>query len=133
PFAEGWGGVSTVRSWGRVVSQPPASTSTVSPDAVTWDGTGWMVRGVEVNIRSTRYIPTSPMYFGNGGVEKPLGGFEWGTGVDPSNPATWQSVVSSPSSTQSSTVPFKASALDHPIDYIYNGGTPAPAPPFPYP
>lgn len=124
---------SIVRAWGRVAANPYPSTCMESPDSSTWDGTGWVLRGSEVVVRSVRFIPETPVYMGNGGIEQPLGGFYWGAGVDPSDPSTWIQVTSSPSSYQASTVPFHVSALDHPYDYLYNGGTPTPASSNPHP
>ena len=125
--------VTTIRAWGRVAADPSPSTCTASPDSTQWDGTGWMLKGIEITVRSIRRIPESPLYFGNGGIEKPLGGFEWSSGADPTNPSTWVPVTSSPSSYQASWVPFQASALDYPADYIYSGGTPSPASSCPHP
>ncbi|MBI4584670.1 MAG: hypothetical protein HY717_11705 [Planctomycetes bacterium] len=125
--------VSTIRAWGRIPAGASPSACAEAPDSVSWDGTGWLVRGVEITVKGKRYIPEQPLYFGNGGIEKPLGGFQWADGVDPADPSTWQTVTSSPSSYQSSSVPFHSSALDHPFDYLYNGGAPAPASsPHPY-
>jgi hypothetical protein len=87
---------------------------------------------MEVAVKSSRYIPVSPLYFGNGGIEKPRGGFEWGAGVDPLDRSTWIAVTT-PSSTQASSVPFQASALDYPVDYLSAGGSPTPASGCPHP
>jgi hypothetical protein len=125
--------VNVIRAWGRVASDPNAVASTLSPDDANWDGSGWTVQGVEITVKGYKYIPESPLYFGNGGIEKPLGGFDWTGGSDLSDPSTWGEVTSSPSSWQSSSVPFESSALDHPADYLYNGGTPAPATTNPHP
>ena len=125
--------VNVIRAWGRVAAADTTSTSTVAPDDVTWDGTGWMVNGIEMTLRGTKYIPESPVYMGNGGIERPLGGFSWSGGSDPSDPSTWGTISSGASSYQSSWIPFEASALDHPVDYLTNGGSPAPpATPHPY-
>jgi len=125
--------VSTVRSWGRIAADPSPSTSTAAPDSVLWNGRGWLVQGIEVFIKSVKYIPETPIYMGNGGIQKPRGGFSWASGVDPADPSTWVPVWGNPTSWQSNWVPFEASALSHPVDYLYNGGTPAPASsPHPY-
>jgi hypothetical protein len=125
--------VNTVRAWGRIPGGSSPSGSTCAPDAAGWDGTGWALQGSELTVKSRRYVPETPAYFGNGGIQKPLGGFSWGSGVDPTNPATWVPVTGSPDSYQSNWVPFEISALDHPIDYIYNGGSPTPATTCPHP
>jgi hypothetical protein len=119
----------TIRSWARVPITDNPSGSLVSPDDPNWDGTGYVTQGVEIALISSRYIPETPAYFGNGGIEKPLGGFSWGSGVDPFDPSTWQTVNSNPSSWQTAAVPFQVNALDHPTDYLYNGGAPTPATP----
>jgi hypothetical protein len=125
--------ISTIRAWGRVPADESVSTSTVAPDSLLWDGTGWMLRGVEIFVKASRYIPRSPIYFGNGGVEKPMGGFAWGAGVNPADPSTWLRLTSGASSSQADGVPFESSALDRPFDYLYNGGPPACALATPHP
>lgn len=125
--------VNTIRAWGRVASSPNAVAFTESPDSSGWDVTNWTVQGVEITVKGYKYIPESPLYFGNGGIEKPLGGFAWSGSSDLSDPSTWGTVTGSPSSYQSSWVPFESSALDHPTDYLYNGGTPTPASTNPHP
>jgi len=125
--------ISTIRAWGRVPADETTSTCMSAPDSLSWDGTGWMVRGVEIHVKSSRYIPRSPIYMGNGGIQKPMGGFSWTSGVDPADPSTWVPVTSGPSSYQDSSVPFESSALDHPFDYLYNGGTPTPPSSNPHP
>jgi len=125
--------ISTIRAWGRVPADETTSSCMTAPDSLSWDGTGWMLRGVEIFVKASRYIPRAPVYFGNGGIEKPMGGFEWGAGVDPTDPSTWIPVTSGASSSQDSSVPFESSALDHPFDYLYNGGTPTPASANPHP
>lgn len=126
--------VSIVRAWGRLptgLANP--SGSTAAPDNIFWDGTGYQVAGVEVSLVGTRYIPEAPMYLGNGGIERPLGGFDWTSpGLDPNDPTTW-TPGTSVSSYQSSSVPFQVNALDHPYDYLDNGGTPTPASTVPHP
>ena len=125
--------VNVIRAWGRVAADETTSVSTVAPDDVTWDGTGWMVDGVEVTLRGTKYIPEAPVYMGNGGIERPLGGFAWTGNADPADPSTWGTITSGESSYQSSWIPFEASALDHPVDYLTTGTAPAPpATPHPY-
>ncbi|MEM7261407.1 MAG: hypothetical protein AAF488_05405 [Planctomycetota bacterium] len=119
--------VSTVRAWGRVPVDPTVSGSVVAPDHANWDGSGYIVRGVELAVRALKYVPDYPLYFGNGGIERPLGGFDWSGGTDPADPSTWGTVSSSPASFQSSSLPFTVSALDHPYDYLYGGGTPTAA------
>lgn len=126
--------VTRIRVWGRVAADPAVSGSGVSPDDPSWDGTGYLVQGLEVAVKSLRYIPNSPTYFGNGAIERPLGGFDWTPGVDPADPSTWVPVSSNPRSYQSSWVPFEVSALDYPPDYLVSGGAPSPpgGPPHPY-
>lgn len=119
--------VTTIRCWARVPVGVQPSNSAVSPDDLTWDGTGYLVQGLEAEFKAYRYMPEAPVYFGNGGFEKPLGGFAWTNSVDPFDPTTWSTVTSGESSYQDSSVPFMVNALDHPIDYLYNGGTPSPA------
>ncbi len=68
--------VNVIRAWGRVASDPNAVASTESPDDPDWDGSGWTVQGVEITVKGYKYIPESPLYFGNGGIEKPMGGFD---------------------------------------------------------
>ncbi len=127
-----------IRAWGRIPTDSTVITSgcnsNPAPDSVSFDGTGWFLKGLEIAVKNTKYIPDAPIYFGNGGVERPLGGFEWSSGVNPTDPSTWTTVQSSPSSYQASSVPFEVSALNHPHDYLYNAGSPAPAtgPPHPY-
>ncbi len=116
-----------IRAWGRVPVDDTVSGSVVSPDSPSYDNQGYRLIGYEVAVTGIRYIPEGPAYFGNGGVERPMGGFEWSQSVDPADPSTWTTVVSSnPASWQESTVPFQVSSLDHPIDYLENGGTPTP-------
>ncbi|MBN1443153.1 MAG: hypothetical protein JXA90_10610 [Planctomycetes bacterium] len=133
--ADSTGTLTTIRAWGRVAvtDNPAAPVSTAAPDDVSWDGSGWLVRGLEVTVQSSTYLPQSPFYFGNGGIEKPLGGFQWASGVDPADESTWVPVASSPSSYQASWVPLQVSALDHPVDYIQNGGSPLPVSASPHP
>ena len=126
-------GVSTVYGWGRTVVDANPSGSSYSPDDPQWDGTGYMVKGLAVTVLGSKYLPTTPLYFGNGGIERPLGGFEWDGGTDPFDPSTWASVTGSPSSWQTSSIPFSASALDHPVDYLYGGAAPPPATSNPHP
>ncbi len=119
----------TIRSWARVPVDDFPSGSIVAPDDPTWDGSGYVTRGTEVTMVSSRYLPETPAYFGNGGIEKPLGGFQWTSGVDPFDPSTWQQVSNNPSSWQTASVPMTVNALNHPPDYLYNGGSPDPATP----
>lgn len=121
--------VATIRAWARVPVTDTPSASIVSPDNAAWDGTGWLTHGTELVMVSSRYLPQTPAYFGNGGIELPLGGFRWASGVDPFDPSTWQEVTSNPSSWQTAAVPLKVNALDHPADWMYFGGAPAPATP----
>ncbi|MFN0058366.1 MAG: hypothetical protein ACKVX7_07900 [Planctomycetota bacterium] len=116
--------VSTVRAWGRVAYETSPSSCMLAPDDVAWNGDGWELEGVEITIKATKYIPNGPVYFGNGGVEMPMGGFAWTGGSDPLDPTTWGTITSSPASYQASSLPFQASALNYPADYIYNGGSP---------
>jgi len=125
--------VSTLRAWGRIAADSNPSTCTAAPDASTWNGLGWMVQGIEITIKSLWYIPETPVYFGNGGIEQPLGGFSWTSTSNPTDPSTWTPITSSPASYQASSVPFVCSALDYPMDYLYNGGTPTPASSNPHP
>ncbi len=116
--------LSAITAWGRVPVGTAVSGSTVSPLDVTWDGSGYLVQGLEVTIKSSRYIPKTPMYFGNGGFERPLNGF-LNYGTDAFDPTTWGKVTS-PDSTQAASVPMVINALDHPYDYLVNGGAPKP-------
>ncbi len=128
--------ISRIRAWGRVPTsrrQAAAKNADVPPDDPTWNGDGWLVKGIELTVQSGKFVPEFPMYFGNGGIERPLGGFEWSSTTDPADPSTWGTVTSSPSSYQASSVPFEASALDHPIDYLVSGGAPLPASGSPHP
>lgn len=118
-----------IRAWARVPIDTHTSGSTAAPDDANWDGTGYVTTGLEVTFSTQRILPESPAYFGNGGIEQPLGGFDWGNGVDPFDPSTWQLVTSNPDSYQSSSVPMEVNALDHPVDHLYNGGAPLPATP----
>lgn len=125
--------VTTVSAWGRLPVGDSPSGSTFAPDSVQWDGTGYMVSGLEVTLSGGRYLPDAPLYFGNGGVERPMGGFEWSNGADPLDSSTWSTVTSSPSSAQSSWVPMVVSSLNHPADYLTSGAAPAAAAsPHPY-
>ncbi len=121
---------STITVWGRVPDSTSitntVSASVVSPDDANWDGTGYTTHGIEVSVLSSRYLPESPAYFGNGGVEKPLGGFNWGNSVDVFDPSTWVKVTSNPSSYQAAGGALEINSLDHPFDFLYNGGTPTP-------
>lgn len=114
----------TVRCWARIPLVENPLRVDVSPDDAGWDGRDYFVQGIEAVLEGKKYIPRSPVYLGNGGFEKPLGGFRWTRDVDPFNPRTWETVTSGPSSYQTETVPFMVNALDHPVDWIYNGGTP---------
>lgn len=126
--------LSLVRAWGKIRAEGTASSSTVAPDDLAWDGTGWVVSGFEVAVKGNVYVPETPMFFGNGGIEKPAGGFDWTGGSDLSDPSTWGVVPSgSHSSYQASSIPFEVSSLDHPYDYMTAGGTPTPASTNPHP
>ena len=119
---------STVQVWGRV---PDSTTTTLAannsiPGDANWDGTGYTTHGIEVSVVSSRYLPESPAYFGNGGVEKPLGGFAWGNNVDIFDPTTWITVSNNPASWQAGGGALEINSLDHPTDYLYNGGVPTP-------
>ena len=63
--------VNVIRAWGRVASDPNAVASTVSPDDPNWDASGWTMQGVEITVKGYKYLPESPLYFGNGGIERP--------------------------------------------------------------
>ncbi len=124
----------TIRSWGRVAVAATVSGSTVSPEHVSWDPSGYLVQGVEVVVKGRRFVPETPLFFGNGGVQKPLGGFDWSGGSDPSDPSTWGVIASGDeTSWQDSSIPFQTSALDYPYDYLYSGGSPTPATSNPHP
>ncbi|MEM7232654.1 MAG: hypothetical protein AAF517_10790 [Planctomycetota bacterium] len=130
-------GSSVVQAWGRVAveSKPsiPVTILGVDETAVDdWADSGWIVRGVEITVQSSQYIPEVPLYFGNGGIERPLGGFDWNGTSDLADPSTWGRVSGSPSSYQDGSIPFEVSSLDHPIDYLYKGGTPAPVASWPH-
>lgn len=112
-----------IRSWGRTAVDATTSSSLAAPDDAMWDGDGWMTQGIEITARNLKFIPESPAYFGNGGIEKPYGGFSWSGGSDPFDPTTWSTVTSGVSSFQDSSVPFTSSALDHPADTLYGGST----------
>ncbi|MGE3166179.1 MAG: hypothetical protein AB7O52_14830 [Planctomycetota bacterium] len=125
--------VTTVRAWGRIATVGNPSGSTEAPDSGSWDGTGYVLAGLEVSLSGGRYLPDAPMYFGNGGVERPMGGFEWSNDADPLDSTTWDTVTSSPSSQQSNWVPMVVSSLNHPVDYLTSGTAPEPASsPHPY-
>ena len=49
----------------------------------------YQLHSVEMIVVSSSFVPDSPLYFGNGGIERPLGGFSWTGGSDPSDPSTW--------------------------------------------
>ncbi len=120
--------LTTVRAWGRIRANSSARTQTVAPDDVAWDDTGWVVAGLEISVLGNVYVPEVPMYFGNGGIERPAGGFSWSGSSDLSDPSGWGIVSSSSASSyQSSSVPFEVSSLDYPYDYLYAGGSPTPA------
>ena len=125
--------VTSIKAWARIAIEESPSSSKASPDAVSWNGTGWYVRGRETLVTSGKYIPEAPAYFGNGGIQRPSGGFSWGASVDPADPSTWIKVGSSIDSWQMSTVPFEVNSLDFPADYLYNGGTPTPLTTVPHP
>ena len=109
-----------VRAWGRVAVDYSPSKSTFSPDSANWDGDGWVVEGVEIVLRNFTYFPETPLFVGNGGIERPMGGFHWSRGSDLSDPSTWGKVTRDASSYQSSSTPFEVSSLDHPSDYLTN-------------
>lgn len=113
-----------IRVWARRAVSDKPSSSTVSPDDSGWDGTGWLVHGIEISVVGEKNFPRAPAYFGNGGIEKPLGGFDWGSGVDPADPTTWKKATGA-SSSQASWVPMTIDARDYPYDYLVNGGSPA--------
>ena len=121
---------STITAWGRVPLNPNSasvvamSSSNAIPGDSAWDGSGYAVQGVEVTVVNSRYVPESPVYFGNGGIQRPMGGFDWNNSTDVFDPSTWSPVSYSPHSWQDSNVPLRVSALDHPYDYLVNGGTP---------
>lgn len=125
--------VSTIRAWGRIPIDENPSGSAVAPDDASWDGSGYAVTGIELAVQASKYVPESPIYAGNGGFERPMQGFEWTSGFQKDDRSTWGRVTSSPSSEQESWVPFVVSALDHPFDFLTNGGTPAPASSYPHP
>ncbi|MFN0060290.1 MAG: hypothetical protein ACKVX7_17670 [Planctomycetota bacterium] len=118
--------VSTVRAWGRVAYAEKPSNCYVAPDSRAWDGSGWELKGLEVAIQATKYVPISPLFFGNGGIEAPAGGATVLADSDPQRPETW-GTVSAPVSFQSTTIPFSASALNHPADFIVSAILPVPA------
>ncbi|MEM7167867.1 MAG: pilus assembly PilX N-terminal domain-containing protein [Planctomycetota bacterium] len=123
----------TVRAWARIGSRRALSAPTVAPSDAGWDSTGWTIEGIEALIKHDVYVPKSSYYVGNGGIERPLGGFDWSQpGVDPTDPSTW---VPSPSasSSQASTVPMMVDARNYPADYLENGGTPEAVSVFPHP
>ena len=117
----------TVHAWGRIPFSDSPSSSAVAPDDPGWDGTGWLVRGLEVVVRKSPYIPPSPVFVGNGGLQRPMGGFEWDAGSDLFDPASWEIVTADPDAYQSASVPCEISALDHPADFLYGGAAPAAA------
>lgn len=116
--------ITMIRVWSRRATGANPSSSSVSPDSGSWDGTGWELHGLEVAVVGEKKFPRSPAYFGNGGIERPYGGFDWGSGVDPADPTTWRT-VSSANSKQASWIPLSLDARDFPIDYLTNGGSPA--------
>lgn len=124
----------TIRAWGRIGSRRALSDPTIAPTDVGWDPTGWTVEGVEALIQHDVYEPTSSYYVGNGGIQMPLGGFDWeAPGVDPTDPSTWTPSTTQQSS-QASWVPMMVDARDYPADYLENGGAPAPVTyPHPFP
>ena len=114
---------STIRAWARTALDPDPQASSVAPDAEGWDGRGWLVRGIEAYVQGSKYIPETPLYFGNGGIERPLGGFAWTGATELDAPDTWAVVdAGAVSSFQAATIPFEASALNHPTDYLVEGG-----------
>ena len=115
---------SVIKAWGRVAAVVSPSNSAVAPDDPTFDGTGWVLQGLELTVKTSRYVPPAPAYFGNGGIEEPLGGLSSEGGFDPSDPSTWVPVTSSPLSYQASWVPMEVNALDHPADYLQSGTAP---------
>ncbi|MEM7167868.1 MAG: pilus assembly PilX N-terminal domain-containing protein [Planctomycetota bacterium] len=116
----------TIRAWGRIGSRRALSAPTVAPTDTGWDPTGWTVEGVEALVKHDVFVPKSAYYVGNGGIQRPLGGFDWeAPGVDPTDPSTWTPSTTA-SSSQASWVPMVVDARDYPIDYIDNGGSPAP-------
>ncbi|MFN0060045.1 MAG: hypothetical protein ACKVX7_16430 [Planctomycetota bacterium] len=118
---------STVRAWGRVPYVPNPSSCTLAPDSNGWDGEGWALKGVEITIQAIKYAPNGPIYFGNGGIEAPTGGALLLADSDPQRPQTWALKTGTPTSFQGAAIPFVVSALNHPRDFLTNGGTPEPA------
>ena len=116
--------ISTITAWSRIPVASNPSGSPFSPDNVAWDGRGYVLQGLELLVKGRVFIPSTPLFLGNGGIQRPLGGVEWVAGTDPFDPNTWQKVSSSPESTQRASVDMELSALDYPYDYLTNGGTP---------
>jgi hypothetical protein len=110
---------SRIRAWGRLAVGASASGSAVAPDDSTWDGSGWLVRGIEIAIKNGKRLPKAPLYSGNGAIERPLGGFEFTSGTDITDPSTWTYVTSGPASYQAASIPFEVNALSHPQDYLW--------------
>lgn len=125
--------VTKIRAWGRLPIDGNGSGSTVPPDDSDWDGDGYTIAGLELVMLGSRYVPDAPVYFGNGGIERPMGGFEWGSSIDPTDPASWIPITSGPSSYQDSSVPLEINALDHPMNHLLTGDPPTPFAGYPHP
>lgn len=114
--------ISTIRAWGRIPKCLKPADCAVPPDDPAWHDRDWMIRGLEVVVMNRKFIPETALFFGNGGVERPAGGFEWTSATDISNSNTWSQVpTGSASSYQASSIPFEVNALNHPMDHLYNG------------
>ena len=120
-------GVTSICAWGRVPLPGTPSYSQASPLDADWDGRGYVLQGLEMTLKNRQFVPDTPLYLGNGGIQRPLGGVEWVSGTDPFDPSTWRKVSGSPESWQSATVDLEISALDHPVDHLASGSAPTPA------
>lgn len=80
----------TITCWGRFQSGTGAQfQQNVHPENPAYDSDGWTQRAVEVLVIARQGIPEAPLYFGNGGVEKGRGGWQWDADADPFDPSTW--------------------------------------------
>jgi hypothetical protein len=116
----------TITVWGR---SPNGAVAGAQPTTAPYSGfnrAGYTMRAIEVVVRGVKSIPNSPLYFGNGGVEKGRGAFAWSSSQNPLDPSTWTSYVAMTDAAADSymtrLIPMRVSALDHPESWLDSGG-----------
>lgn len=118
----------TITCWGRYPNAGNAlAQPAVNPNSPSYNTRGWTMRGIEVIVLGTKNVPNSPLYFGNGGVEKGRGAWNWSSSQNPLDPTTWTSYInpnndSSADSFMTRVIPMRVSALNHPANWLDAGG-----------